>query len=219
MRRKKLIVVLILSVLLIMFLFKAFRSPKVDEQIDFSIPKDYSEIFQDNAKAGITVDICYNSSIRNSVAILSFKSRFQILMYKFRINSNLPLKQIIIPFYHRQKKFYEYYGHKMGDFDFYYALDSEVIQKNIYFSLYGDSIKQTKFNDSIFSYNVKFNGVEFMNDDQHQADFYLYRNGISPSKFCEIDFVKRGNNVFFLFTTSLRSDENVDQNIASEILN
>ena len=42
-----------------------------------------------------------------------------------------------------------------------------------------------------------FNGVEFMNDDQHQADFYLYRNRISPSKFCEIDFVKRGTKFSF----------------------
>ena len=113
----------------------------------------------------------------------------------------------------------EYYGHKMGDFDFYYALDCEAIRKSISYSLFGDSIKQTICNESVFSYKIKFHGIEFANDDQHRADFYLYRNWISPSRFCEIDFVKRGNNIFLLFITSLHGDENVNQNIASEILN
>src|SRR5579872_331759 len=103
MRRKRLIVVIILSVLLIVFLSKVLRFPTVDEQVDFSLPSDYSEIFRDSAKAEIKVDICYNNPIRNSIAVLNYKNRFQILMYKFRINSNLPLKQIFIPYDKRQK--------------------------------------------------------------------------------------------------------------------
>ena len=86
MKGLRLIVVLILSVLLIVFLFKVFTFPKVKERVDFILPKDYSEIFQDSAKAEIKVEICYNSTIRNSVAVLNYKSKYQILMYKFRIN-------------------------------------------------------------------------------------------------------------------------------------
>jgi hypothetical protein len=217
---KKWFIISVAVIILILIGLNFVGMPPLNEQAGFSIPTDYSEIFNDSAKGAIKVDICYNSPVRNSVAILDYKNRYQILLYKFRLNSRLPLKALVIPYYLRQtKSFRTYYGHTMNEFDFNYLLDSGKLDGNIYFTLYGDSMKRPVIKDSVFTFHIKFRSIEFMNSDKAHTFFYINKGRLAAHGYCEVDFVKKGETVFFLLVTPVAEDEDVVDNFASEILN
>lgn len=212
--------VLIFGIIIIMILLSIFRHSTFKEEVTFTLPGEYSNILKDDAKKEIKVETSYYNSIRNPIVILTYKNQCKLLLFKFNFTSNLSIGKIL----HQQyvslpKGFNVYKGHRMGDYDFYFYLDSGKITNHILFSVYGDSLSRSRSNDTSISFVIKFKGIEIMDSEKNHTDFYITKNTFTPANNCDVIFLKKANSFYFVLAIPMSIDDNNIGKIVDQLLN
>lgn len=199
------------------FLAKASADLRLDSAATTkTTPAEYLQLFKSTDKlVPDGSDVCKR---RNAVSKFYYDKKYFLEVYKMDGVGNLPLGKLI------REKFTDAqmspgmnYLEYAGDTQFAVEYLSRPRQRvsNILLTLYGDSTRTIKKNDTLAYYYSKFESFSLSNSSNKAKDIYGHlREEYSGSKTpLELLFLKRGNNVYFILLGASNGDTPVGRDL------
>lgn len=159
-----------------------------------------------------------NSKIMDPVSFLYVDDTYHLVIFKINMETDRPLNEILSSDIENcQRSDGETYS--MVDFNGFSRFEWRPVPtmraKNIFLSLYGDSVSNEILNDSIGSYHLLCKNLSIRYEKNGLVQVFVTSGEITPS---DLLFLKRGKIVYFMLMTSAKPDSAIPPNILYELL-
>lgn len=204
------------------FLAKASANMKLDSATTSkTVPADYLRLFKDPGK--LVIDGSDESKRRNAVSKFYYDKKYFIEVYKLDAANHLPLcKMIREKFEDRRMSPGMDYNECAGDAQFAVEYLSRPKQKvsNIYFTLYGDSTRALRKNDTMAYYYSNFQNFSLSSAQNQPEDIYGHmKDDFTEFKTpLELLFLKRKRNVYFILMGSQNNTIPLGRNALCDLI-
>lgn len=145
----------------------------------YNLPKDDSLLFAGNYRNKLVVNEVKNQKVRYPVALLTLDKEYSLIVTKLDLVSNASLSNVIDVQNESADRstMVPYNIVDNNAFKFGYSIE-EIVKpvKQVYLTLYGDSIENTLRNDTAVAYNLKCKNLSIRYGNDGPIDLYIKSN-------------------------------------------
>jgi hypothetical protein len=159
-----------------------------------------------------------NSKVMNPVSFLFVDDTIQLVIFKINLETDQPLKKILSS---------DIKNSEQSDGEAYSVVDlsgfsrfewhpvATMRTRNIFLSLYGDSLANEILNDSIASYHLLCKNLSIKYEKNGVVQLIMTSGEATPS---DLLFLKRGKVVYFMFMTTAKPDSFIPREILYDLI-
>jgi hypothetical protein len=159
-----------------------------------------------------------NSKVMDPVSFLYVDDTYHLIIFRINMETDQPIKDILSSdTKNSQRSDDEAYS--MVDFNgfsrFEWHPKPMMRTRNIFLSLYGDSLSNGILNDSIASYHLLCENLSIKYEKNGVVQVFMTCGVITPS---DILFLKRGKIVYFMLMTTAKPDAFIPRGILYDLI-
>jgi hypothetical protein len=159
-----------------------------------------------------------NSKVMDPVSFLYVDDTYHLVIFRINMGTDQPLKeQLSSDIENSQRSDGETYS--MVDFNGFSRFEWRPVPtmqtKNIFLSLYGDSLSNGILNDSIASYHLLCKNLSIKYEKNGVVQVFMTGGEITPS---DLLFLKRGKIVYFMLMTTAKPDSFIPREILYDLI-
>jgi hypothetical protein len=154
-----------------------------------------------------------NSKVMDPVSFLYVDDTIHLVIFKMNIENDQPIKDILSSDIENSQRSDDevYSGVNFNRFSrFEWCPVPTKRARNIFLSLYGDSLSNGILNDSIASYHLLCKNLSIKYEKKGAVQVFMTGEEIAPS---DILFLKRGKIVYFMLMTTAKQDSFIPREI------
>jgi hypothetical protein len=159
-----------------------------------------------------------NSKVMHPVSFFYVDDAYHLVIFRINMETDRPLKEILSSdLKESEQSDGEAYSvvdfNLLSRFEWHPVLTTRI--RNIFLSLYGDSLSNGIFNDSIASYHLLCKNLSIKYEKNGVVQVLITGGEIMPS---ELLFLKRGKIVYFMFMTTGKPDSFIPREILYDLI-
>jgi hypothetical protein len=196
------------------------KSSNYTARASFTVPPDYSELFNDSAMHHLVLEVTYLTKGRNPISQLTYRDNSSVLIYKVNVPPKMNLRDLLN--YEikvsNQSMTMGYTILNLPLYNLSYIWDSVPEAKHVFLTIFGDSLSNMFRNDTIDCFYLRLNkiSIEFKNDKI--ANIIVNRKTSFSERIpMEFILIKRKTGLYFAFLTSNNENEILDKDLPNKI--
>jgi hypothetical protein len=159
-----------------------------------------------------------NSKVMDPVSFFYVDDTYHLVIFRINMATDQPLKELLSSdIENSQRSDGETYS--MVDFNGFSRFEWRPVPtmrpRNIFLSLYGDSLSNGILNDSIASYHLLCKNLSIKYEKNGVVQVFMTGGEITPS---DLLFLKRGKMVYFMLMTTAKPDSFIPREILYDLI-
>lgn len=220
-RKYRLFVIIIFAICILAYIiFNAYRSFKENSRNPIYtlsyIPDDYVKLFNNSAKEKLHILITTGFKLRNPISDINYGDNLDLEVTKINCKPSFNIKKDIIESHEDPSAttFESYLTSNISNITTNYNPESNKTASKIYLSMVGDSITTIVKNDSVACYYLKPKNVTVQYSPNGIKEMFIEKKYFYTSdEPIEIMFLKRNNQLYYLFLASKNEDYRLSPNL------
>ncbi|HEY4062747.1 MAG TPA: hypothetical protein VGM30_12650 [Puia sp.] len=159
-----------------------------------------------------------NSKVMDPVSFLYVDDTYHLVIFKINMETDQPFKEILSSDIANSKRS-DKETYSMVDFNgfsqFEWRPAPTMRTRNIFLSLYGDSVSNEILNDSIASYHLLCKNLSIKYEKNGIVQVFMTGREITPS---DVLFLKRDKIVYFMLMTPAKPDSFIPREILYDLI-
>jgi len=158
-----------------------------------------------------------NSKVMDPVSFLYVDDTYHLVIFKINMEADQPLRKILCGNSENSERSNDE-TYSMVDFNGFSRFEWRPVPtrtRNIFLSLYGDSLSNSVLNDSIASYHLLCKNLSIKYQKKGVVQVFMTCGEITPS---DLLFLKRGKIVYFMLMTTAKPDSLIPEGILYDLV-